>query len=283
MIPQSQISKLSNRLLKEHGGRRIPENVLERDYCIAWFLVSLSRTSLKNKLAFKGGTALRRCHFSEYRFSEDLDFTLLQLLSFEQMKQELESVYEEVKQASNITFRFSRPDPIAHQNSYTFYLMYEGPLPVTSTLKEIKVDITIKERVFFAPEELAVLKSCDEFIDLPEGEKILVYSLSEIATEKTIALLDRARTEPRDLYDLWYLTEQDGAVVLSGCLEAINAKLAHRGKKLDEVRGEFYKKEARLKKTWETRLFAQMANLSEFDNVYRAVKRSFRQAKITEI
>lgn len=39
MIPQSQISKLSNRLLKEQGGRRIPENILERDYCIAWFLV----------------------------------------------------------------------------------------------------------------------------------------------------------------------------------------------------------------------------------------------------
>jgi predicted nucleotidyltransferase component of viral defense system len=282
MIPQSQISKLSNRLLKEQGGRRIPENILERDYCIAWFLVGLSRMPLRNKLAFKGGTALRRCHFSEYRFSEDLDFTLLESLSFEELKQELEPIYEEVKRASNITFRFSRPDPTTHQNSYTFYLIYEGPLPVTSTPKEIKVDITIKEKVCYAPEELAVIKSCNEFTDLPEGEKILVYSLYEIATEKTVALLDRARTEPRDLYDLWYLTEQSSSVELGDCLEAINAKLALRGKKLDEVREEFYKKEARLKKTWETRLSAQMASLSEFDNVYRAVKRAFRQAKITD-
>lgn len=38
MILQSQLSKLSNRLFKEHGGRRIPEHILERDYCIAWFL-----------------------------------------------------------------------------------------------------------------------------------------------------------------------------------------------------------------------------------------------------
>ncbi len=60
MIPQSQISKLSNRLYKEQGGRRVPENILERDYCIAWFLVGLSRSPLRNKLAFKGGTALRR-------------------------------------------------------------------------------------------------------------------------------------------------------------------------------------------------------------------------------
>jgi uncharacterized protein len=282
MILQSQISKLSNRLLKEQGGRRIPENILERDYCIAWFLVGLSRSSLRNKLVFKGGTALRRCHFPEYRFSEDLDFTLLQPLSFEGLKQELEPIYEEVKRASNITFRFSRPDSAAHQNSYTFYLMYEGPLPVTSTPKEIKVDVTIKEKVFYTPEELAVLKSCDEFTDLPEGEKILVYSLCEIATEKTVALLDRARTEPRDLYDLWYLMEQSNSIDLGDCIEAINAKLSHRGKNLDEVRGEFYKKETRLKKTWETRLAAQMANLSEFDNIYRAVKRAFRQAKIND-
>lgn len=126
MIPQSQISKLSNRLLKEQGGRRIPENILERDYCIAWFLVGLSCSTLRNKIAFKGGTALRRCHFSEYRFSEDLDFTLLQSLSFEELKQELEPIYEEVKRASNITFSFSRPDPTTHQNSYTFYLMKGG-------------------------------------------------------------------------------------------------------------------------------------------------------------
>jgi hypothetical protein len=115
MIPQSHISKLSNRLLKEHGGRRIPENVLERDYCIAWFLIGLSRTSLRNKIAFKGGTALRRCHFAEYRFSEDLDFTLLQSLSFEELKQELEPIYAEIKQAANITFKFSRPDPLSNE------------------------------------------------------------------------------------------------------------------------------------------------------------------------
>ncbi|OGT36186.1 MAG: hypothetical protein A3F11_00325 [Gammaproteobacteria bacterium RIFCSPHIGHO2_12_FULL_37_14] len=282
MILQSQISKLSNRLLKEQGGRRVPESVLERDYCIAWFLVGLSRTPLKNMIAFKGGTALRRCHFSDYRFSEDLDFTLLESLTFEQIQQQLEPVYDEIKKASNITFKFSRPDPVSHQNCYTFYLTYEGPLPITSTKKEIKVDMTISEKVFYKPEEIAVLKNCDEFSDLPVGAKILVYPLSEIASEKTVALLDRARTEPRDLYDLWYLTVETNDVDLADCLPAISAKLSHRGKKLDDVRDEFHKKEARLKKMWETRLSAQMANLSEFDNVYRAVKRSFRQAGITD-
>ena len=282
MILQSQISKLSNRLFKEQGGRRIPESVLERDYCIAWFLVGLSRAPLRDKIAFKGGTALRRCHFADYRFSEDLDFTLLEPLTFEQIQQQLEPVYDEIKKASNITFKFSRPDPVSHQNCYTFYLTYEGPLPVTSTKKEIKVDMTISEKVFYKPKKIAVLKNCDEFSDLPVDAKILAYPLSEIASEKTVALLDRARTEPRDLYYLWYLTVESNDIDLADCLPAISAKLLHRGKKLDDVRSEFHKKEARLKKMWETRLSSQMANLSEFDNVYRAVKRSFRQAGITD-
>jgi hypothetical protein len=56
MIAQSLISKLSNRLFTEAGGKgkRIPEFVLERDYCIAWFLIGLSKVSIREKLAFKG-------------------------------------------------------------------------------------------------------------------------------------------------------------------------------------------------------------------------------------
>ena len=72
MIPQRNISLLSNRLAAD-GGRRIREDVLERDYCLAWFLAALSQSDLKNVLGFKGGTALKRCYFSDYRFSEDLD------------------------------------------------------------------------------------------------------------------------------------------------------------------------------------------------------------------
>ena len=37
MIPPRNLSLLSNRLAG--AGRRIPETILERDYCLAWFLV----------------------------------------------------------------------------------------------------------------------------------------------------------------------------------------------------------------------------------------------------
>ena len=74
MIPQRNISLLANRLARA-GNRRIAESVLERDYCLAWLLSSLAESELRGKLAFKGGTALKRCYFGDYRFSEDLDFS----------------------------------------------------------------------------------------------------------------------------------------------------------------------------------------------------------------
>ena len=89
MIPQRNISILSNRLAKQ-GGRRIREDVLERDYCLAWLLAALAKSDLRAVLALKGGTALKRCYFGDYRFSEDLDFTLLEAIPFDNILHRLE-------------------------------------------------------------------------------------------------------------------------------------------------------------------------------------------------
>jgi len=92
LIPQRNISLLSNRLAAG-GAPRIREDVLERDYCLAWFLNALAGSDLRSVFAFKGGTALKRCYFGDYRFSEDLDFTLLAPMPFEDIRRRLEPVY----------------------------------------------------------------------------------------------------------------------------------------------------------------------------------------------
>lgn len=275
MIPQRNISLLSNRLARA-GGRRIPETVLERDYCLAWFLAGLSHSPLRNVLAFKGGTALKRCYFGQYRFSEDLDFTLVKPAPLETVLAELEKICAEVKNASGIIIRYAREDRKSHQNSHTFYLAYEGPLP-GMTAKEVKVDITIEERIVLPLQERPVLKGYEEYEDLPDDATILVYSLEEILTEKVVALADRARNEPRDLYDVWYLTELE-KMDLSALIPEITAKLEFRDRGLDGMGEEFGKKEARLKKLWQMRLANQMAELPHFEEVYRSVQRTFRGA-----
>ena len=86
------------------------------------------QSDLLGKLALKGATALKRCYFGDYRFSEDPDFTLLEPTLFETIRLELEPVFAAVRHASGIGFAFDREDRHSHANSLTFYLSYIGPL-----------------------------------------------------------------------------------------------------------------------------------------------------------
>jgi uncharacterized protein len=56
----------------------------------------------------------------------------------------------------------------------------------------VKVDVTLNEVLSFPLEDRPVLRGYPEFADLPENRSILVYSLNEIAAEKTVALTDPA-------------------------------------------------------------------------------------------
>ena len=142
------------------------------------------------------------------------------------------------------------------------------------------MDITVREKIVFPIVAGLVLKAYDEYEDLPADARISVYSINEIAAEKIVALFDPARNEPRDLYDLWYLTANK-YVDLAVVTEAVDLKMKFRGKELADVKDGLMRKEARLKKLWNIRLSAQMATLPEFDEVYRAVSRELRQAGLS--
>jgi uncharacterized protein len=250
--------------------------VLERDYCLAWFLAELAHSDLQRSLAFKGGTALKRCYFGDYRFSEDLDFTLLQPMQLEDIRKNLEPVYSSVREASAIEFSFDREDRRPHANSHTFYLRYVGPLPAGGS---VKVDITIREQLGFPLQARPVLRAYEEFSDLPERRVIQTYSLAETATEKVLALADRARTEPRDLYDLWHLVACEG-IDISELLPAMSAKLAFRQQAVHGIQEAIIKKEVRLKALWSARLSSQMSVLPPFDQAFREIRRVLRQANL---
>jgi hypothetical protein len=67
---------LRNRLQEARKRLGIPWDVLERDYLLSWVLAGIGRVdALRDSLVFKGGTALKKCYFGDYRFSEDLDFS----------------------------------------------------------------------------------------------------------------------------------------------------------------------------------------------------------------
>ena len=70
---------LRTRLQEARQRLGVPWEVLERDYLLSWVLAGIGQVAaLRQTLVFKGGTALKKCYFGDYRFSEDLDFSGLE-------------------------------------------------------------------------------------------------------------------------------------------------------------------------------------------------------------
>ena len=72
------------RKAKEFG---LQSSTIEKDYVLGWMLIGIqNHPQTKDSWVFKGGTCLKKCFFNQYRFSEDLDFTLMDP---QQMKEEV--------------------------------------------------------------------------------------------------------------------------------------------------------------------------------------------------
>ena len=155
------------------------------------------------------------------------------------------------------------------ERDHTFYLRYQGPLPAPN---DVKIDITINEVLCFPLPDRPIHRIFDGFDDLPEGPTLKVYAIKEIVVEKLLALSDRARNEPRDLYDLWHLFD-------SADLRAeLDAKLALRKRVIACMEQAIAAKEDRLRRLGVNRLAHQTSQLPPFDEVFREVMRVVRAA-----
>jgi len=82
---------------------------LEKDYALTWLLSGIywEDSKLRDILIFKGGTAIRKIYFPEWRLSEDLDFTIMQEVDTSSLKQGFEEVFLSVNTKSSIAYSFS--------------------------------------------------------------------------------------------------------------------------------------------------------------------------------
>ena len=65
-------------LMRLRGEWQLDVGVIEKDYVLGWVLAAIAAESaLADTWIFKGGTCLRKCYYETYRFSEDLDFTVV--------------------------------------------------------------------------------------------------------------------------------------------------------------------------------------------------------------
>ncbi len=205
MISKQEIFDVSDQL-------NLPIVTVEKDYILGWLLAGIyQHAELKNVLVFKGGTCLKKCFFKNYRFSEDLDFTLIdpKWLSERKIMHALEEIAGWIFQQSEIQLPIKYLQCELYTNPRGHLAIkggakYRGPLAQKTNFPRIKIDISGQELLVTSPIKKSIMH---DYSDGLNGKKEAVtYSFEEIFAEKIRALVQRAR--PRDLYDVIHLRQQ---------------------------------------------------------------------------
>ena len=268
MIQSREISKISNK-----AGVR-PQQI-EKDYVITWMLWGISQnTFLKENLIFKGGTCLKKIHIPDYRYSEDMDFTLKKdAISDEEIYKNLDDLFGLVFRETRIRLSINETSKETHiaSGSIKCYVDYVGPLGGNGD--HVKLDVTRGEQLEFDPLIGTVIQN---YSDIEDDISIQSYCLEEVVIEKMAALM--GRTEPRDLYDFDYLTAIE-QIDLQDVYYEFERKATHKGL----VPGEFVEKisgkEATFQRFWNERLQHQIKDLSKFKDTWRSVSKQFRKVQ----
>jgi len=274
MILQRKIIELS----EKHG---VPTSTIDKDWVLGHFLNALFEFQFANDfLFFKGGTYLRKCYFENYRFSEDLDFTLIDekfVIDDSIIKSCIKKAYE----ISGINFNlFSLRKQIFKDTvqGYEIVIKFWGanhkvnqkPLPVNRWQDKIKLDTVFTEKVF----ETTVIKT---IIHNYSGKilvtnKVNAYSCNEIIVEKLRSLIQRNR--PRDIYYIWYLAKNIDDQSFTILKDLLFKKAQHKGITVEYI--ELFINNDKLntnKLAWKQSLQMQLSinDIPDFDKAYSHV------------
>ncbi|MET3980311.1 putative nucleotidyltransferase component of viral defense system [Mucilaginibacter sp. UYP25] len=258
---------------KRAAENRVNDRQIEKDYVLTWVLTAIAdHNILKRALTFKGGTVLKKCYFDDYRFSEDLDFTLLDYsLTHEDLVGYFNEVFAWVKEETNITLQMKETNIHAASGSSQFYVDYIGPLGGNIGSRDIKVDITRGEVLVYEPVQKMLFTDYSDMEDL--SCELQCYPLSEVLIEKMAALM--GRTEPRDFYDFWYFMEIE-RMDLNEHWGAFEQKAARHKHDPAEFAKKVLSKEGVFGKDWVKKLQNQIHDLDRFEEVFRKTKRHLK-------
>ncbi len=185
MLTQEQAQKLA---IEQNT---IVDNILKEHYQI-YLLDLLFKSNFEKNLVFKGGTAIRLAYGS-FRFSEDLDFSLLGNVSFKDFKTTIESVGNVLPEAKVKDI---------YDKHYTLYaqVMFAvdfKPIPIG-----VKVEINKDAKDY--EHTITLIKSAFNNIEVTGR----VYTLESMLKDKMSIIESGVRREPRDLFDAWYISQK---------------------------------------------------------------------------
>lgn len=278
---------LKARLQENAQKYKIKWETIEQDYVLSWALKGISQISdLKNNVVFKGGTALKKVYFGDYRFSQDLDFSAknegkdlsqleeLMKLACWKATETIQSLGENVELRCEPYFE-KKPHPEG-QKAY----LIEARLPWHREFyTKVYAEFTFQETILMEPKRMKILH---EYGETFEGY-IYTYPLEEIVAEKIRALLQFAkklhergwgRSRVRDYYDLWKILASYSDSLKFGIIPAlVEKKCAHKDIIFGGYEDLFQEKlMSNLEKEWDTWLSDVVINLPKKEIVLQDLK-----------
>jgi predicted nucleotidyltransferase component of viral defense system len=208
-------------------------DVVEKDYVLGWLLAGFAlHPATSRHWVFKGGTCLKKCYLETFRFSEDLDFSLLPEGAYTaaELRQLVVEAAELAATESGVSFPPDGIDILPRRDklgrpTFVGKVTYRGPLAVPTGPK-VQLDITQQEPILAPVAKQSILHPYPDLI--PDALSVSCYSLEELFAEKCRALLERTR--PRDLYDVVHIGEaRRGHLDLTKARELFEAKCSTKG------------------------------------------------------
>jgi hypothetical protein len=230
---------------------------VERDYVLAHVIAALGALGDGHGLVFKGGTALRLCYFEDYRYSADLDFSVVE--------GDLEAAYTTIEAA--LTAVTGAVEALHLTDDEPKRIAYQGPL---GRQRYLKLDIADDELVL----NVDMIRLLPRWPDLPETNAVPVYPLAEIAGEKLRCIMQRMQC--RDLFDLWLLFE-DAGVDPRDAAEIFIPKAEHRHLDPGRFEASYRARLEQYRRRWTNELEIHVpGEVPHFEHVERTVSRRLR-------
>lgn len=242
----------------------VPPSIVEKDYVISLVLRELWISRVWKNLVFKGGTALRKVYFPDYRFSEDLDFNLVEgdiegvVEALNGLEKYQNPLFFDVEMKERKGVKYNPGVVVGYEIRIPFYFLRKS-----GAKAKIRMDVTLGdyERMVLEPVERRINHDYSDYAAFSRV-KILAYSLEEIMAEKIRTVFQRVG-RPRDLYDIWFLSRR---VNMKKVLSVIDDKFAVKGVEFSPEK--FVKNKEVYRSNWK-HLSLLLGALPDFDEVWK--------------
>lgn len=249
-----------NEIIRRADADGVPATTVERDYILAHVLSAIVTRDEARQMVFKGGTAMRLCYFEDYRYSADLDFSIVGGLDKAGALRLVDEALADCQRSIQLPgLRLTDAAPPR--------IEYTGPLGRSRVLKLDLADDELVEETTRRPVFI-------RYSDQVEGDS-LTYTLDETAAEKLRCVIQRLQC--RDLYDiheLFVVHDLDPVFIWPG----FERKARHRGIDPALFPERFEERIPAYKARWTTELGDHVSgDPPPFEEILRAIRRSLRE------